>query len=206
MEEIFKILKFLPEKELQEEILSKGKVTNFDKHDVIVREGEYVKILPIVIQGSIRVFQTKEEREILLYYVEPGQTCMMSLSACFFNRASAIKAIATQPCTILAIPVKYVAPWQKQFTSWNNFVIKTFRKRYDELLSAFESVAFDHVDTRIWEYLQTQRDKTGNRQIPISHQMLADELGTTRVVVSRILKQYELEGKLTLHRGLIELQ
>lgn len=205
MENVQNILKFLPEKELQNEVLSKGSVMNYAKNDVIVREGQYVKTLPIVIEGSIRVFQTKEDREILLYYVEPGQTCMMSLSACFFNNASTIKAIAASPCTILSIPGKCISPWQKQFNSWNNFVLQTFRKRYDELLNAFESVAFDHIDQRIWDYLQFRGKKTDNNQIAISHQMLADELGTTRVVVSRILKQFEIDGKLALHRGVIEL-
>lgn len=95
-QQVLKTLNFLHEKELKETLLEKGKTLDFAIDDVIVREGEYVKVLPIVLQGSIRVFQTNEEREILLYYVEPGQTCIMSLSACFFNNKSPSIAVAAE--------------------------------------------------------------------------------------------------------------
>ena len=203
--EIFRILNFISEPELQDEILRRCHLISAEKGDTIVREGEYVKILPIVIEGTIRVFQSKEDREILLYYVEQSQTCMMSLSASFFNHSSSIEAIAITPTKILAVPIKYIAEWQKKYSSWNNFVLKTFRKRYDELLQAFESVAFDHVDKRILEYLQCRKSRQESRIVKISHLELAKELGTTRVVVSRILKQFELENKVKLHRGSIEL-
>ena len=130
---------------------------------------------------------------------------MMSLSACFFNHSSAIKAVAISSTKILAIPIKHIAEWQKKYNSWNNFVLKTFKKRYDELLQAFESVAFDHVDRRILEYLQCRKARQETLMIKISHLDLAKELGTTRVVVSRILKQFEIDNKVKLHRGIIEL-
>lgn len=204
-QQIFKVLNFISEPKLQEEILQKSQIIQSNTGDVILREGEYVKVLPIVIEGAIRVFQTKEDREILLYYVEPSQTCMMSLSASFFNHSSAIQAIAVKPTKILIIPVQYIAEWQTKYSSWNNFVIKTFRKRYDELLYAYESVAFDHIDTRVLDYLNCRQGKETSKMINISHLQLANELGTTRVVVSRILKQFESQGKLKLHRGVIEI-
>lgn len=204
-ENILNTLHFLTEKELKEELLANSKQVSFKKGDVIVREGEYVKVLPIVLSGTIRVYQSGEDREILLYYVEEGQTCMMSLSACFFNNESPSQAVAITDVTLLAIPVRYITEWQKAYKSWNNFVIRTFRKRYDELLDVFESVAFEHIDTRIMEYLIFRKNKDAINLIPISHQELANELGTTRVVVSRILKQFELSGKVTLHRRGIEL-
>ncbi|PKV51855.1 CRP/FNR family transcriptional regulator [Aquimarina sp. MAR_2010_214] len=203
--DILKKIDFITEKELQEEILKNCEVLSFKKGDVIVREGQYVKILPIVISGHIRVFQTKEDREILLYYVEPSQTCMMSLSACFFNNQSPSQAIAMAQTEIIAIPSRFIIQWQKQYNSWNNFVIKTFRKRYDELLDTFESVAFDHIDKRVIEYLERRKLHQESSMVKISHQQLANELGTTRVVISRILKQFELNGKLILHRAEIEL-
>lgn len=203
--DIFKSLNFITEKELREEILDQGEILSFKKGDVIVREGQYVKVLPIVISGQIRVFQTKEDREILLYYVEPSQTCMMSLSASFFNHESPSIAIAVEPTEILAIPTPFITKWQKDYTSWNQFVIRTFRNRYDELLDTFESVAFDHIDTRVLEYLHLRKEKQNSSKIQISHQQLANELGTTRVVISRILKQFELNNQLVLHRGEIEL-
>ncbi|WP_420400276.1 Crp/Fnr family transcriptional regulator [Flagellimonas sp.] len=204
-QEILKKFHFLTEIELKEELLEHGQILEFKTGDVIVREGQYVKVLPIVLKGTIRVFQTSEEREILLYYVDPGQTCMMSLSACFFNNQSPSKAVAATDTTILAIPTPFITQWQTKYKSWNTFVIRTFRNRYDELLGTFESVAFEHIDTRINEYLLFRKEKDKTSLIEISHQELANELGTTRVVVSRILKQFELNEKVKLHRKGIEL-
>ncbi len=204
-QEILKILDFLLEKDLKDAILENSQLLTFSKGDVVVRAGEYVKVLPIVLEGAIRVFQANEEREILLYYVEPGQTCMMSLSACFFNNQSPSIAIATEETTVLAIPTRFITEWQKEYKSWNDYIIKTFRKRYDELLYTFEGVAFEHIDKRILDYLTTRKERNNSNVIEISHQSLANELGTTRVVVSRILKQFELDGKVRLHRRGIEL-
>ncbi len=202
---IFENLNFVTEPALRKEIADNCKILSFEQGDTIVREGQYVKILPVVLTGAIRVFQTKEDREILLYYVMPGETCMMSLSACFFNNQSPSKAVAASSTEILAVPARFITTWQTKYASWNNFVISTFKNRYDELLDTFESVVFEHIDQRVMEYLQDRRDKQEKSRIKISHQQLANELGTTRVVISRILKQFELSGKLILHRAEIEL-
>jgi CRP/FNR family transcriptional regulator len=130
----------------------------------------------------------------------------MSLSACFFNNESPSQAIAAEQTLALTIPARFVTKWQKEYNSWNNFVIKTFRNRYDELLGTFESVAFDHVDKRILEYLRGKASKQKAREVEISHQALANELGTTRVVVSRILKQFEMDKLIELHRGFIKVR
>jgi CRP/FNR family transcriptional regulator, anaerobic regulatory protein len=203
--DIFRQLSQFTESELQEEILEHAQVMSFEKGDTIVSEGQFVKILPIVLTGGLRVYQTKAEREILLYYVEPSQTCMMSLSACFFNHESPSQAVAAVPTEALTIPARFVAKWQKAYNSWNLFVIRTFRNRYDELLGAFETVAFDHVDKRIFGYLKDKASKLPAREVEISHQALANEIGTTRVVVSRILKQFEMDKRVELHRGFIKV-
>lgn len=190
-------------KDLLEDIASNCQIKKIDKNTTIVREGQFVKDIPIVISGSLRVFQTKEDREILLYYVEVGQTCMMSLSACFYNSKSPSQAVAAEDSQLLLVPANFVTQWQRQHTSWNEYVIRTFRNRYDELLGAFESVAFDKIDVRILNYLKKNKK---NNSIKISHQQLANELGTTRVVVSRILKQFEIENKIKIYRGSIVLK
>ena len=164
-----------------------------------------MKILPVVITGQIRVFQSRDDREVLLYYVEPGQTCMMSLSACFFNSQSPSQAVATCNTVILAVPVRFISIWQKKYDSWNNFVIRTFRIRYDELLETVEGLAFQNVRERLLHYFDKEKQKVHSRGISVSHHQLANELGTTRVVISRILKQLENEGRLKLYRGTIEL-
>ncbi|MDP4262801.1 MAG: Crp/Fnr family transcriptional regulator [Bacteroidota bacterium] len=203
--DIFKQINFFSEPELREEILQHCELQVFEKGDTIVREGEFVKVVPIVVSGSLRVYQTKEDREILLYYVEPSQTCMMSLSACFFNNQSPSQAVAREQTEALTVPTRFVTQWQKEYSSWNNFVIRTFRNRYDELLNTFESVAFDHIDKRVLSYLQSRISKQPGKEIEISHQELANELGTTRVVISRILKQFEMDKIVELHRGSIKI-
>ena len=129
----------------------------------------------------------------------------MSLSACFFNNESPSQAVANEKTQAITVPARFVTQWQKQYASWNEFVIRTFRNRYDELLNAFESIAFDHIDKRTLEYLRKKASKQKDKKIEISHQELANELGTTRVVISRILKQFESDKLVKLHRGFIRV-
>ncbi|MGY6741206.1 MAG: Crp/Fnr family transcriptional regulator [Cecembia sp.] len=205
-DELFKKLKSFSEPELQLEIQKHGKIIKANKGDILVREGQYLNFLPIVIEGLLRVYQENEDREILLYYVGPEQTCMMSLSSAYFDYYSTANGIAIEPTEILVLPAHLIAEWQLKYPSWNKFIIKTFKSRYDELLTAFGNVAFKPVNVRVKEYLSAYRKNNGSSKVPISHQSLANELGTTRVVISRILKQFEQENLIRLHRGYIELK
>lgn len=191
---------------LRQEMAHNSKFLRVGKGDMIVREGQYLDFLPIVLTGEIRVFQQKEDREILLYYVRAGQTCMMSLSAAYFNNTSGSYGVATEPSEIFVFPSRLVNEWQLKYPSWNAFLIQTFRSRYDELLGSFESVAFDPVEKRVMTYLANRSRQEGTDKIAISHQQLAYELGTTRVVISRILKSFEQQGKVMLLRGYIRLK
>ena len=193
------------EPELQDGFVKHGKLVNAKKGDVLIREGDHLNFLPIVLNGSIRVYQQKEDKEILLYYVQQGQTCIMSLSSAYFNNKSSANGMATETSEILVLPTYLIAEGQQKYESWNRFIMQTFRARYDELLSSFGSVAFNPIQKRLIEYLEHASQRQGTRQIKLSHKTLANELGTSRVVVSRILKQYEKEGRLHIKRGLIEL-
>jgi CRP/FNR family transcriptional regulator len=196
---------FLQKPELEKEILENSTIMVAQKEEVIVRQGQYVKILPLVISGSIRVFQQVEDREVVLYYVQPGETCMMSLSSCFFDQKSPSQAVADEKTEILCVPTKYIQVWQKEYNEWNEFVLGTFRNRYDELLESFNNVVFKNIDNRLKTYLKNYSEKNGVQVIPLTHLQLANELGTTRVVISRILKQFESEKKVKLLRGEIAL-
>lgn len=203
---LFKILKSFTEPGLREEIVSHGKITKAGKGDILIREGQYLNFLPIVLSGQIRVYQERDDREILLYYVEPEQTCMMSLSSAYFDYNSAANGIAMQPSEILILPSHVIADWQLKYPSWNRFIINTFKSRYDELLNAFGNVAFKPIHVRVKEYLDGYVRTQNSTKIPLSHQTLANELGTTRVVVSRILKQLETDKKIKLYRGMIHVK
>lgn len=203
---LFKKLNFIREPEFQEEVLDNCKIASFAKGDVIVKEGQYVRFLPIVIQGAIRVYQQKDDREILLYYVRAAETCTMSLAAAYFDNKSTSHGIVVEPAEVLIFPANLIMHWQLKYPSWNKYVMEMFRKRYDELIGSFQNVVFEHIDVRLMEYLKKKRIDENSNRINISHQHLAHELGTTRVVVSRILKQFENEKKIKLFRGTIELQ
>jgi CRP/FNR family transcriptional regulator len=204
--DIFARLKSFSEPELQKEILKHGKIIKANKGDVLIREGQYLNFLPIVIKGQIRVYQEKDGREILLYYVDPEQTCMMSLSSAYFDYNSTANGVAVKPSEILVLPAHVIADWQLKYGSWNKFMIATFKSRYDELLSSFGNVAFKPIHVRVKEYLSEYVKTQDSTKIPLSHQTLANELGTTRVVISRILKQLEVEKKVKLFRGFIQVK
>ena len=204
--DLFTRLKSFREPELQEEMLSNGKVITASKGDILIKEGQRLDFLPVVIKGLIRVYRQWEDREILLYYVGPEQTCMMSLSSAYFNNISAANGMAMETTEILVLPAKLIADWQLKYPSWNQYIIHTFRNRYDELLSSFGSMAFDPVPTRVKSYLISRSRSEDSRRLNLSHQTLANELGTTRVVISRILKQFEQEGFLRQSRGYITLK
>src|SRR5688572_4710966 len=186
-------LKLFTEPELHSEILKHGKVIEAKAGDVLIKEGQHLNFLPIVIRGKIRVYQQKDDREILLYYVGPQETCMMSLSAAYMDYNSAAYGMAAESSEILILPAYLIAEWQLKYPSWNRYIIRTYKSRYDELLNSFGSVAFKPIASRVREYLVTQVRTNNSKKIALSHQTLANELGTTRVVISRILKQFEKE-------------
>jgi CRP/FNR family transcriptional regulator len=205
-DDLFKKITLFNEPEFKEELLQHGKLVTFKKGDIIVRDGQYVKFLPIVIKGAIRVFQQKEDREILLYYVRAEETCTMSLAAAYFNNKSTSNGVVTEPTEILIFPADLISQWQLKYSSWNKYVMHMFRKRFDELISSLQGIVFEHINLRVLKYLNEKALKEGSKCIDISHHQLASELGTTRVVISRILKEYERQKKIKLFRGRIEMR
>jgi CRP/FNR family transcriptional regulator len=203
--DILKQLSFFTEQEFKQELLQHAKRAAFNKGDVIVQDGQDVRFLPVVLKGAICVYQQKEDREVLLYYVRANETCTMSLAAAYFNNKSTSHGVVTEPTEVLIFPANLIDQWQLKYASWNRYVLSMFRSRYDELIIAMQGMAFDPIHVRAWDYLKGTSAKEQCKLIPLSHQQLADELGTTRVVVSRILKEYEHQGKIKLYRGKIEL-
>jgi CRP/FNR family transcriptional regulator len=203
--DVLKKLTFFTEPGFKEELLQHGQLLTFSKGDVIVRDGQYVKFLPIVIKGAIRVFQQSEDREILLYYVTAEETCTMSLAAAYFNNKSTSHGVVTEPTEVLVFPASLIDQWQLKYPSWNRYVMRMFRTRYDQLINSFQGIVFEHIDVRVLEYLKNKILKEDSKFVDLSHQQLAAELGTTRVVISRILKEHERQKKIKLFRGRIEL-
>lgn len=178
----------------------------FKSGEVIQRENAYVKAIPIVAYGNIKVIRTDEDgREILLYYIKAGESCIMSFLGGMYNDTSKIKAIAEEDTEILFIPADKMAPLIKEFPEWLEYIFRLYHKRFEELLEIVNSLAFKKVDDRLLSLIKTKCSLTDNKTITVTHEQLANELGTARVVVSRLLKQMEEEGMVKLGRNKITL-
>lgn len=196
----------IAEKALQEEIATVGKLTEFSAGTVIMDVGQYVKMVPLVIEGAIKVSREDEDgHELFLYYLQGGQTCSMSFTCCMMNKKSEIRTIAEENTKMIGIPIRYVDEWMTKYQSWKNFVMQTYDFRMMELVRTIDSIAFHHMDERLLAYLDKKAKATHSKVINATHQEIAYDLNASREAVSRLLKQLENDGRLKLGRNKIEL-
>lgn len=207
MEELDKISEFRYSPEIKEKLLHYGNVKTFSEGDMIQNENAYIKAIPIVINGSVRVMRTDEEgREILLYYIRPGESCIMSFLGGIHEDTSKVKAIAEEKTEILFIPVEKVSELIKEFPEWLDYIFNLYHKRFEELLGVVNAVAFKKMDERLLNFIKRKSELTKSHTLYVTHEQLANELGTARVVVSRLLKQMEDDGLVELGRNKITLK
>lgn len=196
----------LAEPELQKEIVSHGQVMSFKAGEVIMDYESYIRFVPLVISGTIKVIRQDEEgNELFLYYLEPSDTCSMSFTCCMTNKRSVIKAVAEDDTTFIAVPTRQVDSWLIRFTSWKNFVMRSYDNRMLELVRVIDSIAFSNMDERLMEYLQKRSKATNTKIINVTHQEIAYDLNASREAVSRLLKRLEKTGALELGRNVIFL-
>ena len=166
----------------------------------------YIKNIPVVVSGSIKVIRTEEDgREILLYYLTPGESCIVSILAGMKNETSKIKAIVEEDAELMLIPADKAKEWVKNYPDWTDFIFNLYQKRFEELLDVVNSVAFQKIDTRLLHLIKQKTQLYQSKEISVTHQQLADELGITREATSRVLKQMEKEHLVKLSRNKIEL-
>lgn len=183
-----------------------GQPKTFPAETVILNEDSYIKFIPIVLEGSLKVLRTEEDgREILLYYIKPGESCIMSFLGGLHNETSKIRAVVEEEAKILLIPVEKANEWVKEFPEWTDFIFKLYHKRFEELLQVVNAIAFQKLDSRLLHLLKQKSDLFKSKELSVTHQQLADELGSTREVVSRVIKQMENEGLVRLARNKISL-
>ena len=167
---------------------------------------DYIKSIPIVLSGSIKVIRTDDKgREILLYYIKPAESCVMSFLAGFNDNTSKIMAVVEEDAEVLLIPVAKASEWIREFPEWADFIFALYQKRFEELLEVLSAVAFQKVDTRLLHLLKQKSSLFQSKEITVTHQQLANELGITREAVSRVLKQMEHEKLIALSRNKISL-
>jgi CRP/FNR family transcriptional regulator len=169
-------------------------IKELPKENEILREGQYIKVIPIVIDGLIKVFTRHKDKELLLYYIRPNESCIMSFSASLKNEPSKVFAITEEDTTALLLPVDKVSNWITQFPDINALFFQQYNLRYSELLDTIHHVLFDKMDSRLFEYLKEKVRVTNNNPLKLSHRQIADELGTAREVISRTMKKLETEN------------
>jgi CRP/FNR family transcriptional regulator len=192
--------------ELLQKISEVACIMLFDKNDIIIDIGENLKQIPLLINGNIKVFrEDKNGEELLLYVLESGDTCAMSLTCCMAKSASKVRAVADEDTSVIMIPLKYMQLWFNTKHSWRNFILESYQERFDEMLETIDSLAFLKMDARLYKYLTDKVKLTASGTLNITHQEISEDLHTSRVVISRILKQLENEEKIKLGRHKIEI-
>lgn len=191
---------------VKEKLKDYGFTKNFAEGDVILNENAYINAIPIVTRGNIRVMRSDEDgREILLYYIKAGESCIMSFLGGIHHDTSKVSAVAEEPTEILFIPIDKVNLLIKEFPEWLDYIFRLYHKRFEELLEVVNAVAFTKMDDRLLNFIKKKCQLTNSHSLYITHENLANELGTARVVVSRLLKQMEEKGLVKLGRNKIQL-
>ncbi|MDR2269418.1 MAG: Crp/Fnr family transcriptional regulator [Sphingobacterium sp.] len=191
---------------LIEEIKQIAQVKTFREGDLIIDTAQYIRAMPLLLEGAIKVVREDEDKgELLLYYLEQGQTCTMSIACCLGNKKSEIRARAEKDTTVAMIPNEQVNEWMGKYPSWRNFIISSYSSRMNEMLQAVDNLAFSNMEERIINYLKAKVNLTNDRILTLTHQDIASDLNTSRVVVSRILKKLENEDKIVLLRNEIRV-
>lgn len=191
---------------VREKLMQSGSTRTFREDDVILDEEMRIRAIPIVTRGSVRVIRKDENgRELLLYYIQAGESCIMSFLGGMHNDTSKVAAIAEEDTEILFVPIDLVSAMIKENPEWLDYIFRLYHKRFEELLEVVNNVAFRKVDERLEANLRRKVEITGSKTLHITHEQLANELGTARVVVSRMLKRMEEEGLVRLGRNNITL-
>lgn len=206
MEALEQISEFKSSPDLLKKLYQYSIIKEYNAGTVILNENASVRSIPIVVKGTLKVIRTEEDgREILLYYIKSGESCIMSFLGGLHNETSKVKAEVEDDAEILFLPVDKVSLFIKEYPQWLDYIFRLYHKRFEELLEIVNAIAFKKVDERLLTLLYKKQELTGNKTLTITHEQLANELGTARVVVSRLLKQLEEMGKVALGRNKITL-
>lgn len=197
---------YIFEEKLIEEIAQVSKILDFKEGDVLIDFGDYIKKMPLLLQGAIKISREDfDEGELLLYFIEKGDTCAMTMACCMGATKSEIRAVAETDGSVIMIPVEKMEEWLGKYKSWRNFVFTSYNNRLKEMLLAIDNLAFMNMGERLLNYIYEKAKINKTNQILNTHQEIAYDLNTSRVVISRLLKVLENEGKIRLNRASIEV-
>ena len=206
IEELKKSYNHLFEDALINEIVQVGTFKEVPAGFKMMEIGAYVKAIPLLVYGVIKILREDTNGdELLLYYLEKGDTCSMTMTCCMGQTKSEIRAVVETDAKLIMIPVQKMEQWTANFTSWRNFVFESYHNRLNEMLHTIDSIAFDNMDQRLLNYLKEKARITQSKIIENTHQEIAYDLHSSRVVISRLLKKLENIGKIKLHRNYIQI-
>lgn len=193
------------EQTLLDEILTHSTIKQVEEGEEVMRTGQYIRSTVLLLSGLLKVYREDDEgNEFLMYYLEPGNACALSMMCTARDEQSQIMAKAVTEAEVILIPSHLSEQWLARYKSWHNFVIASYRQRFEELLQTLDSIAFKGLDERLLFYLK-RHVKVSGKEIRLSHQQIALELNSSREVISRLLKKLEQSGAITLHRNFIEV-
>jgi CRP/FNR family transcriptional regulator len=193
------------ERETVEAILEIGKLKKIRADDWMLDIGDPILYMPLLLKGQLRVLREDAEgHELLIYYIRPGETCAMSLICCSGNAVSNVRAVAEEDSELLLLPIQIIDEWTTKYPSFKSFILKTYQHRFEELLNTIDSIAFHNLDDRLSQLLKQKSEKEGS-ELKTTHQELANQLNSSREVISRLLKQMERKGKIQMGRNKITL-
>lgn len=194
------------EPQLIEEIVQIGRLKKVADEAQVISPGTKSDEIPIVLEGLLKVMRPDEHgNEIILYYLEGGQTCAMSITCCMEGKINQFKVVAEEESQLWMIPMAHLDGWVQKYRQFRKFIFASYQNRFDELLETIDSVTFLKMDERLYKYLLDQKQATGSFVIHKTHSQIARELNTSRVVISRLLKQLERSDKIEQYRNRIEI-
>ncbi|MFK7786877.1 MAG: Crp/Fnr family transcriptional regulator [Crocinitomicaceae bacterium] len=197
---------YLFEEELIDEIVKVGHLHSVQQGDIVIDYGQTVRFMPLLIEGAIKIMrQDSDGEELLLYFLESGDTCTMTMTCCMGNTKSEISAVAEKDSTLILIPVENMAAWMQKYSGWMTFVFDSYSNRFSEMLEAIDGLAFSNMHDRIHRYLKDKVMVTKTTELEVTHQEIANDLHSSRVVISRLLKSLEKEGKIKISRNKLEV-
>ncbi len=194
------------EKALIEEINQVGTLREIPEGFMLIDFGQYIRSMPLLVSGAVKVFREDPEgNELLLYFLESGDTCAMTLNCCLGQTQSEIRAVAEMETKLIMIPIQKMEEWTGKYRTWRNFVFESYHNRLMELLESIDSIAFLRMDERLLKYLKEKVAINQSNILHTTHKEIAYDLHTSRVVISRLLKTLENNGAIKLHRNNIEV-
>lgn len=199
-----KILSFL-KPDLVEKIINESSIQEFPKDTEILREQQHVQVLPIVLKGLVKVYSRFDDKELLLYYIESAQSCVMTFYAALKNTPSKVYAKTEETSTLLLLPVHVLPTWLREYPDFNELFYNQFNLRYSELLDTIGSLLLDKMDKRLYDHLKKKSELSSRKSIKMSHTQIANELGTAREVITRVMKKLEVDGKVEQKLGEIRI-